>query len=605
MREQLAKVQWFNTLTGKTVEEQWRIFLCIMQKMQDQFIPKRKKDPRRRHGRPWLTREVKKHIRLKEKKYNLAKISGKTEDWEAFKEQQRISKKEIRREKMRYEGKLAKNIKEDSKSFFRYVQGKKMVRTKIGPLKTEAGEYITGNEEMAEELNGYFRSVFTGEDTSNLPEVTVAEGPELKGISICQDLVLERLLGLKVDKSPGPDGLHPRVLKEVAREIVDALDVTRKMDEGDPVDVVYLDFQKAFDKVPHKRLVSKIRAHGIGGKVLDWIENWLANRKQRVVINGSISKWQAVTSGVPQGSVLGPQLFTIYVNDIEDGISNNISKFADDTKLGGRVKCDEDVRGLQGDLDKLGEWADAWQMQFNVDKCLVIHFGGKNRKADYYLNGIKLGKGAVQRDLGVLVHQSMKASMQVQQVVKKANSMLAFITRGIEYRSKEVLLQLYRALVRPHLEYCVQFWSPNLRKDILAIEGVQRRFTRSIPGMAGLPYTERLKRLGLYTLEFRRLRGDLIETYRLMKGLDTLAGGNIFPLMGECRTRGHNLKIRGRPFRTEMRRNYFTQRVVAVWNALPQRAVEAQSLDSFKKELDRALKDSGVKGYGDKAGTGY
>ena len=151
----------------------------------------------------------------------------------------------------------------------------------------------------------------------------------------------------------------------------------------------------------------------------------------------------------------------------------------------------------------------------------------------------------------------------------------------------------------------MQFWSPNLRKDILAIEGVQRRFTRLTPGLAGLSYVERLERLGLYTLEFRRMRGDLIETYKIIKGLDTLEAGSMFPLMGESRTRGHSLRIRGRPFRTEMRKNFFTQRVVDMWNALPQKAVEAKSLDAFKRELDRALIDSGVKGYGERAGMGY
>ena len=149
------------------------------------------------------------------------------------------------------------------------------------------------------------------------------------------------------------------------------------------------------------------------------------------------------------------------------------------------------------------------------------------------------------------------------------------------------------------------FWSPNLRKDILAIEGVQRRFTRLIPGMAGLSYAERMERLGLYTLEFRRMRGDLIETYKIVKGLDTLEAGNMFPMLGESRTRGHSLRIRGKPFRTETRKHFFSQRVVSLWNSLPQRAVEAGSLDTFKRELDRALKDSGVRGYGEKAGTGY
>ena len=138
--------------------------------------------------------------------------------------------------------------------------------------------------------------------------------------------------------------------------------------------------------------------------------------------------------------------------------------------------------------------------------------------------------------------------------------MLTFITRGFQYRSKEILLQLYRALVRPHLEHCVQFWSPNLRKDILVIEAVQRRFTRLIPGMAGLSYEERLKRLGLYSLEFRRMRGNLIETYKIIKGLDKLDAGKMFPMFVKSRTRGHSLRIKGKPFKTEVRTNLFHTR---------------------------------------------
>ncbi|XP_059806825.1 uncharacterized protein LOC132381440 [Hypanus sabinus] len=227
MREELAKVQWNNTLAGKTVEQQWQVFLGIVQKVQDRFIPMRKKDPKGSKGQTWLMREVKGSIKIKEKKYNIAKMSGKPEDWEAFKEQQKITKKAISQEKMRYEGKLAKNIKEDSKSFFRYVNSKKIVKTKIGSLKTETGEFIMGNTEMADELNRYFGSVFTREDANNLPDVIEAKGTrvkdELKEIYIRQETVLDRLLSLKADKSLGPDGLHPRVLKEVALEIMDAL----------------------------------------------------------------------------------------------------------------------------------------------------------------------------------------------------------------------------------------------------------------------------------------------------------------------------------------------------------------------------------------------
>ena len=151
-------------------------------------------------------------------------------------------------------------------------------------------------------------------------------------------------------------------------------------------------------------------------------------------------------------------------------------------------------------------------MEYNVGKCEVIHFGRNNSKTDYYLNGKKLQQAAVQRDVGVLVQESQGVGLQVQQVIKKANRILSFIARGMEFKNSEVMLQLYKVLVRPHLEYCVQFWSPYLRKDILALEGVQRRFTRLIPELRGLAYEEGLSRLELYSLEFRRMRGDLIKT---------------------------------------------------------------------------------------------
>ena len=134
------------------------------------------------------------------------------------------------------------------------------------------------------------------------------------------------------------------------------------------MDVVYLDFQKAFDKISHNRLWCKVKAHGIAGNVLRRIESWLADRKQRVGINGSFSDWQSVTSRVLQGSVLGPQLFTLYISDLEAGTKCIISKFAEDTRLGGKVSCEEDAEMLQCDLDRLSVWVCAWQMQHNVDK---------------------------------------------------------------------------------------------------------------------------------------------------------------------------------------------------------------------------------------------
>ena len=176
---------------------------------------------------------------------------------------------------------------------------------------------------------------------------------------------------------------------------------------------------------------------------------------------------------------------------------------------------------MQRDLDQLGQWADEWQMEFNLDKCEVMHFGRLNQGRTYSVNGRVLGRVTEQRDPGVHVHSSLKVELQVDRVVKKAFSMLGFIGQNIEYRSWDAL-KLYKTLVRPHLEYCVQFWSPYYRKDIIKLERVQKKFTRMLPGLDGLSYKERLDRLGLFSLERRRLRGDLIEVYKIMRGTDQL-----------------------------------------------------------------------------------
>jgi len=160
--------------------------------------------------------------------------------------------------------------------------------------------------------------------------------------------------------------------------------------------------------------------------------------RQRIGINGFCSGWPEVTSGVPHGSVLGYLLFTIYINDLDTGLEGSFAKYADDTKIDGTLSCNEEIRTLQMDIDRLGEWAKMWQMEFKVDKCEVMHFDRKYGKAIYYLDGERLQGSPVQRDLGVLIDESQKNSKQVQQIIKKANRML-FITKGIEYKSKEVL----------------------------------------------------------------------------------------------------------------------------------------------------------------------
>jgi hypothetical protein len=176
--------------------------------------------------------------------------------------------------------------------------------------------------------------------------------------------------------------------------------VSNYVDQGYPIDVIYLDFQKAFDKVPHKRLMLKIEALGIIGEVYNWIEDWLKDREQRVVLLGSSSNWIKVKSGVPQGSVLGPLLFLIYINDIDEAVCNSLLKFADDTKVFSVVSDINDVNKLQNDLKNLCKWSEDWLMLFNVDKCKVMHLGSNNGKAKYVMNGKLLEEVIEERDLG-------------------------------------------------------------------------------------------------------------------------------------------------------------------------------------------------------------
>ena len=185
-------------------------------------------------------------------------------------------------------------------------------------------------------------------------------------------------------------------------------EVYQKLDEGKAVDIIYLDFAKAFDKVPHSRLLVKLEACGITGNVLRWIKNWLTGRRQKVGIRGSYSSWIDVISGVPQGSVLGPLLFLIYINDIDEGVISKISKFADDTKLCSMVEDKKGSEILQKDLKTLFQWSEDWQMLFNIEKCSVMHTGKQNKDYKYEMGGKILKTIDEEKDLGVITNKSLK-----------------------------------------------------------------------------------------------------------------------------------------------------------------------------------------------------
>ena len=229
---------------------------------------------------------------------------------------------------------------------------------------------------------------------------------------------------------------------------------TRTVDEGNNLDVVYLDFSKAFDLVPRKWLLSKLKAHGFGGPLLHWIDKWLTDRKQRIVLNGKASAWAAVKSGVPQGSILGPILFAFFINDLEDDIDITVLvKFTEDTKLGQEIKSREDCEQLQSALIALERWAARWGMRFNTDKCHVLHIGRTNGRWDY-----TLAKVESERDIGVLVSTNLKTSEQCYKAANIATAVLGQILRAFSYQDKTVLPKLFVQYVRPHRDFAVQAW---------------------------------------------------------------------------------------------------------------------------------------------------
>ena len=355
------------------------------------------------------------------------------------------------------------------------------------------------------------------------------------------------------------------------------------------MDVVYLDFQKAFDKVPHQRLLLKLKAHGIGNDVINWIEKWLTHRRQRVIVDGKISNWKSVLSGVPQGSVLGPILFLIYINDLEDDISSKVLKFADDTKVFRKVTNDTDKQSLQDDLEKLVKWSEKWQMLFNFGKCKCIHIGHGNMDEEYKMGDAVLGRTTQEKDLGVTFNADMKVSEQCGIAASKGNQILGLIRRTITYKEKHLIVPLYKAIVRPHLEYCIQAWRPYLKKDIDKLERIQRRATKMIPELRDLSYESRLLQCGLTTLETRRLRGDQIEVFKIVNGYEDVDRNMFFKLKEGSRTRGHKAALVKEQCRLDMRKYSFSQRVINEWNKLPNDCVNASSVNMFKNRIDRYL----------------
>lgn len=399
-----------------------------------------------------------------------------------------------------------------------------------------------------------------------------------------RDHILDHVAPILVDQQHG--FVSGRSCISNLLEFMDA--VNEIIESGDCVDVFYLDFQKAFDTVSHYRLLIKLQNYGLSEKVLNVISGFLSGRSFNVKVGDCLSETHGVTSGVPQGSVLGPLLFLRYINDLPREIRNSIFMFAYDVKMSARSSTPEIN---QADIDRLNVWQNLWLLKFNTTdaKCKVMRISKSNPKHTYSLGEVELPAVDSEKDLGVHVNYNLSWEIHIEKFISKAKSCISWVSRSIISRDSHVLKSIYKSLVRPHLEYCVQLWTPlpahGNWNTILQIEDVQRQYTRLIKGIGLLTYKQRLDKLGLTTLLERRARGDLIETFRIVSGVANY-GSNLF-------TMSHSgLKLINRGPSTSISQGFFSRRVVKYWNKLPNYVKMASSVNSFKHRLEVSKKDS-------------
>ncbi len=688
---QSLQIDWDNEFVNcrNDVNGMYSIFLTKINEAITNYIPKRKivsgnQSKKRLALEPGTTKLIRKKHRL----WNRYIEKRDDESFVKYKKMRNEVRNLTRLSVRRAEKSVAREAKQNPKKFWSYVKSKTKRSTKTGELMTvdDSGkEVLTKSDaEKAEVLTKFFASVFTLEPAEDCPKLLdrVVE-TEMGDIKFEETSVLNKLLKLNPNKSPGPDNLHPRVLRELAHAIYRPLTAifntsiksavipdewkqanisaifkkgskkdpgnyrpisltsivvklleslirdeivkhmltnklfsdkqfgfmggrsttlqllyilenwTKSLDEGGFIDVIYTDFQKAFDTVPHRRLLGKLHSYGINEGIIKWVESFLSNRKQRVNINGSSSSWQNVLSGVPQGSVLGPLLFVIFINDLPEQVDSLLYLFADDAKMFQNIVGAHSETLLQNDLLKIQQWTESWMLKLNLQKCKHLTIGNaKGRNVNYFLKDkmsyYTLENVDNEKDLGVIMDSKLGFDNHINEKINKANGIIAVIKYNFKYIDAECLLLLYKALVRPHLEYAVRVWAPYKNKHVIALENVQRRATRLVPSLRNLSYENRLRCLKLPTLVYRRLRGDMIEVYKLLTGKYDNELPPLLELQGEGSiTRGHKLKLKKQMARTNIRSQFFTLRVVNHWNSLPDWVVDSPSLISFEKNLDK------------------
>jgi len=354
------------------------------------------------------------------------------------------------------------------------------------------------------------------------------------------------------------------------------------------VAIAYIDFSKAFDVVSHKKLFVRLFSYGIRGVLLSWLQQLFTGRTHCTKVGTGLSEDADLLSGVIQGSVIGPLMFLIFIDELVNILASFgivVKVFADDVKLYIRIINDVDVSTLQEALNLLCTWAEKWQLSLSLDKCCVLFLRLAEPAVSFSLGGVNIRGVSSCRDLGVTVTSDLSPSVHIHNIVVKAHQRSNAIHRCFLSRNVRVLTRAFIAYVRPIVEYNSVVWSPYLKQDINSIESVQRRFTKRLPGLGKYTYSKRLELLNLQSLEIRRLYSDLTWAYKIIFGHVDVHPDDFFELRSTRTTRGHPYKLFKRQCTSTVRSTFFTERTVNIWNSLPSDTVDFSSLTAFKRTI--------------------
>ena len=682
-----------NSLSGTvSVNEEWHKFKFILTSGLSLYIPS-SKGQCWKHKQSWrvpINKDLKALINRKHRLWNRFNETKSDHYFMEFKKYRNLVRKQSRNVIKTVQTSIARSCKGNPKKFWQYVNSKSNCVSNIGNIKIVEDsntKYVTDVFEKVEVFSNYFSSIYTVETNVDCIQFeSVMPSNAMPQIFITEMDVGTKLNELKINKSCGPDMLHPRVLYELRCVIVGPLtnifknslssgviptdwtssnvavlfkkgkkecvenyrpisltcicckvmesiirdyiasyfksnnlfsnfqygfikgrstvlqllkvfdEWTSAIDLGDQLDVIYTDFEKAFDKVPHQRLLCKLYGYGVNHQVIDWIRGFLCFRNQSVCISGVTAKPKPVLSGIPQGSVLGPLLFVIFINDMPDTCKMyaDIFLYADDAKLFRSISDINDCVKLNTAFESVHKWCEYWQMNINTVKCNVLSISRTKSNVinfDYGFNApstgfLKLDHVSVIKDLGVYVDNDLNFSVHIHEKISVAFKMLCIIRRSFVNLDKNTFLLLYKSLVRSHLEYANSVWCPYRINLINDLEKVQKYATKLVACCNKLKYKDRLMFLNIPTLKCRRMRGDMIEVFKIVNGA---YDNQVAPHLSRnvnSRTRGHAFKLNVVRCKHDLRKFSFCNRVVNIWNSLPDFVVNSLSINSFKNNLD-------------------